>query len=50
MEFDLTLTRDEIAVIIGSILVAERTMPDPVVEVALGLMTKFDAALDLAGL
>lgn len=49
MEFDLTFTQSEIAVIIGSILVAEPTMPESVALVALSIVDKLDAAFDKAG-
>lgn len=49
MEFQVSLTKEEVAVVIGSILVAERTMPDAVVNVALSVTEKLGAALDAAG-
>lgn len=47
---NIDFTTDEVAVIIGCILVAERTMPDPVVTVALSIVDKLGDALETVGI
>lgn len=47
---NVDLTKEEIAVVIGSILVAERTMPDEVVNIAIGLVDKLGDALETVGI
>lgn len=47
--FTIEFTKDEIAVIIGCILVAEPTMPDAVAAVALSIVNKIEDAVETVG-
>lgn len=48
--FTVELTKEEIAVLVGSVLVAEPTMPDAVAEVAASAINKFADALETVGI